>query len=382
MSGTNVERVTNVLVDAFASQTDLERMARYALDIALDEKINVQTGRHDQVFQLVQWARRHRMLDQLVAKAAELNPGFLALKALADDMARQGLDIGTGPDADVSLRWNPGTDGFAMFCDRTPQWRNVRSWASQPRSELIFLPGSLDQGHSYLIKRIKRRLAIDPRSIIEVGLGGSHEPPNSEREMLELLALAMDLEPDGDAERLSARIARDLAVRLADRNVVILHPTLKRFQPGVLPYYTKALPEIVRQAKQVGGATKSLKCYQPIEWFDLPWVRRLVAAFQSRRSMHLQASGAQSARDLMKSIEANAPAEWLFVNRVPELADLTKADLVELCHRAGVSEDDQQVLLNYCAAVPTSRLKLEQIDTFMPEFIATGERHLDDDDLD
>jgi len=191
----------------------------------------------------------------------------------------------------------------------------------------------------------------------------------------------MDLEPDGNPDRLSARIARDLAARLADRNVVILHPTLKRFHPGVLPYYTNALPEIVRQAKQP-GAQKSLKCYQPIEWFDLPWARRLVAAFQSRRSIHLQASGAQSARDLMKAIEANVPSHVLFVSRVPELADLTKADLVELCERAGVKDDDQQVLLNYCAAVPTSRLKLEQIDTWMPEFIPTRERRFDDDDLD
>ena len=39
MSGTNIERVTTVLVEAFASQNDLERMARFALDIALDEKI-------------------------------------------------------------------------------------------------------------------------------------------------------------------------------------------------------------------------------------------------------------------------------------------------------------------------------------------------------
>ena len=200
--------------------------------------------------------------------------------------------------------------------------------------------------------------------------------------MLELLALAMDLEPDGSTERLSGRIARGLSSRLADRNVVILHPTLKRFHPGVLPYYTRALPDIVRQAKEMGSTRKSLKCYQPIEWFDLPWARRLVAAFQSRRSIHLQVSGAQSARDLMKSIEANVPSQVLFVNRVPELADLTKADLIDLCRRAGVGADDQQVLLNYCAAMPTSRLKLEQIDTRMPEFIPTGERHLDDDHLD
>ena len=84
----------------------------------------------------------------------------------------------------------------------------------------------------------------------------------------------------------------------------------------------------------------------------------------------------------MKSIEANVPSAVLFVNRVPELADLTKADLIDLCQRAGVGPDDQQVLLNYCAAVPTSRLKLEQIDTCMPEFIPTGERRLDDDHLD
>lgn len=382
MSGINIERVTTVLVEAFASQTDLERMARFALDIALDEKINVHAGRHDQVFDLVQWARRERKLDQLVAKAAKLNPGFPALRALADDMADKGLNIDPVPDAHDALRWNPGTDGFAMFCDRTPQWRDVQSWASQPRSELIFLPGSLDQGHSFLMKRIKRRLALDPRSIIEVGLAGAHEPPNSEREMLELLARAMDLEPDGNPDRLLTRIARELAARLADRNVVILHPTLKRFHPGVLPYYTNALPEIVRQAKQPGNVQKSLKCYQPIEWFDLPWMRRLVAAFQRRRSVHLQGSGAQSARDLMKSIEANVPNQVLFVSRVPELCDLTKADLVQLCDRAGVGDDDQQLLLNYCAAVPTSRLKLEQIDTWMPEFIPTGERHLDDDDLD
>ena len=160
MSGTNVERITTVLVAAFASQTDLERMARYALDIALDEKIDVQAGRDDQVFHLVQWARRQRMLDRLVAKAAELNPGFPALKALAADMAQQGLDIGSVPDAAAALPWNPASDGFAMFCDRTPQWRNVRSWAAAA-AKRADLPARLARPGTFLLPQANQAPAGD-----------------------------------------------------------------------------------------------------------------------------------------------------------------------------------------------------------------------------
>jgi hypothetical protein len=64
---------------------------------------------------------------------------------------------------------------------------------------------------------------------------------------------------------------------------------------------------------------------------------------------------------------------------VPELLDITEDDLVEFCGFAGLSEQDQQQLLEECKGSPTTTRKLRIVDALMPTFIPIRKQRFDDD---
>src|SRR3982750_1797553 len=96
----NVERVCHALGHAFTTSSDLAFLAQSGLGIDLAAKINVAAGPHDQIFDLVRWARKTGQLTPLLAKAVQLRPDNAALADVYRDAAALGLDLGAVDDGE------------------------------------------------------------------------------------------------------------------------------------------------------------------------------------------------------------------------------------------------------------------------------------------
>ena len=112
----DLQELSNVLLRTFPNRSDLERLARYALDVSLDV-----TGPPDAqaatIYKLVAWAQAQGRLEPLLLKALDYNPGNTALRAVVggllgtapgDDRggAESGLG-GTGNEAFVAIDSDP-----------------------------------------------------------------------------------------------------------------------------------------------------------------------------------------------------------------------------------------------------------------------------------
>jgi Effector-associated domain 1/inactive STAND len=382
MAAGQLEQLSHALVEAFPNARELATFLEYKLSERLNVHVNVNAGLASQVDDLIDWAAREKRLNELVFAAAQERPRSAALQALAADLAPDGIPLGAGAEQRAEPLVIPGQDGVAQYCNRREQWKQVKGAEFASCSELVFVPGAVDRGHDYFIKRIKRQLKIDPKTVIEVGSPAAYLRPQTPRELLDGLGMALGLAPAASEQEQSKRIASHLARRMSQSNVVLAHATLSmRFQKGIVDYYTQSLPAILRDARMLGGSLKCLKCYQAIEWNELPWTGRMRLMILRGLGSHDgdRGTGELSALNLMSSIEANAPADVLRVRRVPELLDITEDDLVEFCGLAGLSEDDQRQLLEECSGSPTTNRKLKIVDALVPTFIPIRKQRFDDD---
>ena len=108
--------------------------------------------------------------------------------------------------------------------------------------------------HDHFSRRIRELLTpTPPRNIVSVHW---RKRPASRDEFF--AALAADLEVSID------RMRREMAERMSDSNLVLLHPCLRAryVDAALISYYTEWLPALLGEVKP----RMSLKSVQPVEW--------------------------------------------------------------------------------------------------------------------
>jgi hypothetical protein len=380
LTGRHIEQLTEALLSAFPQNADLELFVQFELGTRLNWLVDTNAGLRQQASKLVIWAIDQRRVHELISAAAKRRPDNPQIRRVAEETAAaDGVPTPLSPVATTpSHRPLPGQDGFALYCNRSKQWELVHAPAFEAASELVFVPGAFERGHEYFLKRIKRRLALEPKSIVEVGWPPAYVGPDSRGELLDMLAAALgESDTSGSPDELSQRIARALAGRLAQRNMILVHATLSMdFRAGILAYYTDWLPDILRRVQRLGSSLGCLKCYQAIEWIELPWYLRLRSAFvRSLVARDVESgTGESDARALIRTILTRQQTDVLRARCLPDLQDITADDLVDLCEKWAVTDpDDRQRLLQTCAAAKTSCGKLRIVDAVFPSLLPRQE---------
>ena len=126
--------------------------------------------------------------------------------------------------------------------------------APEQSHDVLFVPGVVGQAHDHFSQRIREMLlTVPPRSIVSVHW---RKRPCSRDEFYAALADDLRVSPEW--------LPREMAERMADANLVLIHPCLRAryVEPALISYYVEWLPELIRQV-QPG---MSLKCVQPVEW--------------------------------------------------------------------------------------------------------------------
>jgi len=243
----------------------------------------------------------------------------------------------------------------SLRCDRGAQWSRVTDVTPDASHDILFVPGAAGQAHDHFSRRIREMLTtMPPRSIVAVTW---RKRPVSQGEFMAALAEDFGVTVDW--------LGRELAERMSDANLVLLHPCLRsRFvDTALISYYTEWLPELLRRLKP----RMSLKCVQPVEWPDrgamvtrvLTWLRLKPAAFSEGRP------------DAGKFIERvrRGSTEALRTIRLQDLADITSADLEEFCQIEQLTETQKAwFLARIHARHPRNSAQvLDAIDAFLSD---------------
>jgi hypothetical protein len=135
----------------------------------------------------------------------------------------------------------------------------VDDLAGSGRNELLLLPGDTGQDHDQFA--FSACLASSWRSsrdrVIDwLRTGRQSSRPASREEYQDALAWALRVE--------AARLPAALGERLANKNLVLLHPCVRSgfLDETLIDYYTQWLPAWMSEAR----ARMNLKCVQPVEW--------------------------------------------------------------------------------------------------------------------
>ncbi len=241
----------------------------------------------------------------------------------------------------------------SLRCDRGVQWSRVTDVTPEPSHDLLIVPGAVGQAHEHFNRRIRELLTpLPPRSIVSVHW---RQRPASREEYLTVLAANMGVA--------RASLARELAERMSDSNVVLLHQCIGALyvDPSLVSYYTTWLPELLDEIKP----RMSLKCVQPVAWIPeqgpvasvLTWLRLKPAVADE---------GRPDAERLISAIRQSAGLRGI---RLQDLADITSADLDEFCQTQKLSERQKTWFLGRIRArdPKTSEDLLQSIDDLLPD---------------
>jgi TIR domain-containing protein len=205
----------------------------------------------------------------------------------------------------------------SLRCDRALQWSRVTDIEPEQSHDVLIVPGASGQAHDHFSRRIREMLTpMPPRSIVAVHW---RKRPSSRDEFF--AALAQDFEVSSDW------LKRELAERMNDSNLVLLHPCLRAqyVDAALISYYTDWLPALLQEVKP----RMSLKSVQPVEW---PADEGTIAAILTWARLKRAAvdEGKPDAEKFIARIqEGTAPA--LRAIRLQDLSDITDADLDEFC---------------------------------------------------
>ena len=272
----------------------------------------------------------------------------------AEQWAAQSIQL--GPAAPPTPVVRPATASLeSLRCDRALQWNRVSDVEPEQSHDLLIVPGAAGEAHDHFSRRVREMLTpAPPRSIVSVHW---KTRPASRDECL--AALAQDCEVAVDS------LARDLAERMSDSNLVLIHPCLRAryVDETLIGYYTQWLPELLREVKP----RMSLKCIQPVEWpvregpvaGALTWLRLKRAAVDE---------GRPDAETFIARIQSGtAPA--LRAIRLQELAAITPADLDEFCQLQKLTATQKSWFLSRIGSRQprNSEETLEAIDAFLAD---------------
>jgi hypothetical protein len=373
------KRLIDALVSAFPTKGALERMVLFHLDFRLGHKVNLDAGLEQVVFDLIDVVEQRSEVHRLVAGAALERPDHDGLKAFCVDLRageQQRLLPSPPPNPPGGSLPAVWADGFAQYCNREPQWREIEASGYRDRSELVFVPGAFEQGHEFLMKRIMQRRDIDPKSVVLVDQPNSYAPPTCRREWLAMLGAALGVREqsdDPDDEMLQRQIAAALVKRLSERTAILVHPIISMdFRDDIRSYYTAWLPGVLTRARALGGSLKCVKVYQAIEWLQLSWANRLRSWLGLSGSSTVSRPDLGGAERLMMDIVSalKQDAQVLRVRRLPTMADITDDDLVALCRHWAIEDPDKhEDLVRQCAGARTSLGKLKIADRYLPRLL-------------
>jgi hypothetical protein len=243
----------------------------------------------------------------------------------------------------------------SLRCNRALQWKTVDDLATDTSHEIILVPGVTGQAHEHFLERVQILLRMDPpRSVTTVDWPTR---PRSRDEFREALARALNVTP--------AALPRELGLRLARANIVLLHPCLRaRFvDDAVVRYYTEWLPELIEESQPL----MNLKCLQPVEWPpDAGMAAQLLTWMRLRGSG--EEDGRPEAEQLIGRVRTGArPA--LPAIRLHDLNDITNDDLNEFCDVMKLSDPQKAWLLSRITmrSPKTPREVFQAIDDYLPD---------------
>jgi hypothetical protein len=222
--------------------------------------------------------------------------------------------------------------------------------------DVLIVPGESGQAHDHFSQRIRELLTpAPPRSIVSVHW--RKRRPASRDEFF--AALADDLEVSIDS------LKREMAERMSDSNLVLLHPCLRSLyiDAPLISYYTEWLPSLLGEVKP----RMSLKSVQPVEW---PAGEGGVAAMMTWLRLKRPAvdEGKPEAETFIERIRTGvAPA--LRAIRLQDLSDITDADLDEFCQLQKLTAAQKVWFLSRINArhPRNSEEKLEAIDAYLAD---------------
>lgn len=234
----------------------------------------------------------------------------------------------------------PLRDGYHPFalCDRADQWNYLQILADREDHMVILLPGELNQAHSLFLQRVRQCLATIPRRIILTVNWESY--PQSRKEFIEAIGAVFRCNSE-------ANLVEELRRKLVDQNVYLLHmPVFQEDRPALIDYYTEWLPDLLRKVdpgRVRDDRIRSLKCIQPVGWYETSWLKSAASNFfKSRTSSSVWIHNSLSKKEyvaLMKEINQQRD-EWLSIFNLTELSNIELRD-VELWAQAIGKSDPQ-----------------------------------------
>jgi hypothetical protein len=251
-------------------------------------------------------------------------------------------------------RRGPAAFRPSLRCNRATQWKTVDDLSGSGRNELLLLPGEPGQDHEHFVQRVQHLLRSDPpRSIVRVDWPVR---PASRDEYAEALAKALGTS--------IARLGAALGERLANVNLVLLHPCLRsRFLDNLLVrYYVEWLPAWIADARP----RMNVKCVQPVEW------PRHVSWLSLSRWVPGLASNDEDARPAAEELVRqclDTCAPLLRAVRLSELQDLSAADLEDFCQIEALSSSQKEWLIARIGARQARRPRdvFQAIDDYLPD---------------
>jgi hypothetical protein len=266
-----------------------------------------------------------------------------------------------------SRKLTPGTVKFEPYapplrptleslrCDRGLQWSRITDVEPEPSDDVLIVPGAAGEAHDHFSRRIRELLTpTPPRNIVTVNW---RKRPAGRDEFFAALADDLQVPPAG--------LAREMAERMADANLVLLHPCLRAryVDAALISYYTDWLPALLQQM----GPRRSLKCVQPVEWPPgagpvgtvLTWLRLKPSP---------GVEGKPEAEQFIGRLQSGTAAALRAI-RLQDLAQITAADLDEFCQIERLSVTQKTWFLSRIGSrnPRNSEEVLEAIDAFLPD---------------
>jgi hypothetical protein len=241
----------------------------------------------------------------------------------------------------------------SLSCDRDPQWGRLTRVTPEPSHDLLIVPGAVGQGHDHFSRRIREMLIpLPPRSIVTVHW---RKRPSSRDEYFEAMATSMNIA--------SGWLERELAERLSDSNLVLLHHCIsaRYVDPALVSYYTDWLPALITDVHP----RMSLKCVQPVAWTPESGVVESVLTWLRLKPSRGD-EGKPQAEALITAIRASAGLRGI---RLQDLGDIPDSDLNEFCKDQGLTESQKAWFLAKVRARHPRNAEdlLASIDAVLPD---------------
>jgi len=243
----------------------------------------------------------------------------------------------------------------SLRCNRGLQWSRVTDVEPEQSHDVLIVPGESGQAHDHFSRRIRELLTpTPPRSIVSVHW---RKRPSSRDEFFSALA--------DDFAVSSEWLRREMAERMSDSNLVLLHPCLRAryVDTSLISYYTEWLPALLSEVKP----RMSLKAVQPVEWpADEGKVSAVLTWMRLKRPPVDE--GRPDAETFIDRIQAGAGPAFRPI-RLQELLNISDADLDEFCQIEKLTPTQKAwFLARIKARSPrNSEEVLEAIDAFLSD---------------